>query len=78
MLALKAEEDRIATEQKENEEKEKVLQDLLNKMTPEEQYYYLKEIPINEPWLSWPEVKSISIVKKSGEKSIVFEEDINN
>ena len=64
LLALKAEEDRIATEQKENEEKEKVLQDLLNKMTPEEQYNYLKEIRINEPWLSWPEGKSISRVKK--------------
>ena len=70
MAALKAEEDRIATEQKENEEKEKekALQDLLNNMTPEEQYYYLKEIPTNEPWLSWPEGKSISIVKKKWKK----------
>ena len=44
--------------------KDKALEDLLNKMTPEEQYYYLKEIPTNEPWLSWPEGKSISRVKK--------------
>ena len=47
-------------------------------MAPRGQYYYLKEIPTNEPWLSWPEGKSISIVKKIGEKSIVFEADINN
>ena len=48
--------------------KDKALEDLLNKMTPEEQYYYLKEIPTNEPWLSWPEGKSISIVKKKWKK----------
>ena len=41
-------------------------------MTPEEQYYYLKEIPTNEPWLSWPEGKSISIVKKKVEKNLLY------
>ena len=34
-----------------------------NKMTPEEQYYYLKELPTKEPWLSWPEGKTISTIK---------------
>ena len=57
--------------------KKKKLFKILNKMTPKNQYYYLKEIPTNEPRLSWPEGKSISIVKKIGEKSIVFEDDIN-
>ena len=57
--------------------KKKNLFKILNKMTSKNQYYYLKEIPTNEPRLSWPEGKSISIVKKIGEKSIVFEDDIN-
>ena len=37
LAALKAEEDRIAAEQKEKEEKEKAFQEFLNKMTKEEQ-----------------------------------------
>ena len=78
LAAVKAEEDRIAAEQKEKEEKEKAFQDLLNKMSPEEQYYYLKELPTKEPWLSWPEGKSIATVKKSGEKFIELEEDVNS
>ena len=77
LAAVKAEEDRIAAEQKEKEEKEKAFQDLLNKMSPEEQYYYLKELPTKEPWLSWPEGKSIATVKKNGEKFIELEEDVN-
>ena len=77
LAAVKAEEDRIAAEQKEKEEKEKAFQDFLNKMSPEEQYYYLKELPTKEPWLSWPEGKTISTVKKSGEKFIELEEDVN-
>ena len=77
LAAVKAEEDRIAAEQKEKEEKEKAFQDFLNKMTPEEQYYYLKEMPTKEPWLSWPEGKTISTIKKSGEKFIELEQDVN-
>ena len=46
------------------EDKEKAFQDFLNKMTPEEQYYYLKELPTKEPWLSWTEGKTISTIKK--------------
>ena len=78
LAAVKAEEDRIAAEQKEKEEKEKAFQDLLNKMTPEEQYYYLKELPTKEAWLSWPEGKSIATLKKSGEKFIELESDVNS
>ena len=77
LAAVKAEEDRIAAEQKEKEDKEKAFQDFLNKMTPEEQYYYLKELPTKEPWLSWPEGKTISTIKKSGDKFIELEEDVN-
>ena len=77
LAAVKAEEDRIAAELKEKEEKEKAFQDFLNKMTPEEQYYYLKELPTKEPWLSWPEGKTISTIKKSGEKFMELEEDVN-
>ena len=77
LAAVKAEEDRIAAEQKEKEEKEKAFQDFINKMTPEEQYYYLKELPTKEPWLSWPEGKTISTIKKSGEKFMELEEDVN-
>ena len=77
LAAVKAEEDRIAAEQKEKEEKEKAFQDFINKMTPEEQYFYLKELPTKEPWLSWPEGKTISTIKKSGEKFMELEEDVN-
>ena len=77
LAAVKAEEDRIAAEQKEKEEKEKAFQEILDKMTPEEQYYYLKELPTKEAWLSWPEGKSISTIKKTGEKFIELEEDVN-
>ena len=78
LAAVKAEEDRIAAEQKEKEEKEKAFQDFLNKMTLEEQYFYLKELPTKEPWLSWPEGKTISTIKKTGEKFIELEEDVNS
>ena len=78
LAAVKAEEDRIAAEQKEKEEKEKAFQEFLNKMTPEEQYYYLKELPTKEPWISWPEGKTIATIKKTGEKFIELEEDINS
>ena len=77
IAALQAEEARIAAEQKEKKKKEKAFQDFLNKMSPEEQYYYLKELPTKEPWLSWPEGKTISTIKKSGEKFIELEEDVN-
>ena len=77
LAAVKAEEDRLAAEQKEKEEKEKAFQEILDKMTPEEQYYYLKELPTKEAWLSWPEGKSISTIKKTGEKFIELEEDVN-
>ena len=76
--ALKAEEDRIASELKEKEEKEKAFNDFLNSMPEEERYYYLKEMPTKEPWLSWPEGKSIATIKKSGEKFVELEQDINN
>ena len=76
--ALKAEEDRIASELKEKEEKEKAFNDFLNSMPEEERFYYLKEMPTKEPWLSWPEGKSIAIIKKSGEKFVELEQDINN
>ena len=76
--ALKAEEDRIAAELKEKEEKEKAFNDFLNSMPEEERYYYLKEMPTKEPWLSWPEGKSIATIKKSGEKFVELEQDINN
>ena len=78
LAAVKAEEDRIATELKEKEEKEKAFNDLLNSMTEEDRYYYLKELPSKEPWLSWPEGKSIATIKKSGDKFVELEEDINN
>ena len=76
--ALKAEEDRIASELKEKEEKEKAFNDFLNSMPEEERFYYLKEMPTKEPWLSWPEGKSIATIKKSGEKFVELEQDINN
>ena len=75
--ALKAEEERIAREQREKEEKEKEFQAILDKMTPEEQFYYVKEIPTKDAWISWPEGQNITTIKKFGEKFIEFEEDIN-
>ena len=45
-------------------------------MTPEEQYYYLKEMPSKEAWLSWPKGKTISTIKKSREKFIELEQDV--
>ena len=75
---MKAEEDRIALELKEKEEKEKAFNDFLNSMPEEERFYYLKEMPTKEPWLSWPEGKSIATIKKSGEKFVELEQDINN
>ena len=77
IAALKAEEERIAREQKEKEEKEKEFQDILDKMTPEEQFYYIKEMPTKEAWISWPEGQNITTIKKQGEKYIEFEEDVN-
>ena len=78
LAAVKAEEDRIAQELKEKEEKEKAFNDFLSKMTEEEQFYYLKELPTKEPWLSWPEGKSIATIKKTGDKFVELEEDINS
>ena len=77
IAALKAEEERIAREQREKEEKEKEFQAILDKMTPEEQFYYVKEIPTKDAWISWPEGQNITTIKKIGEKFIEFEEDIN-
>ena len=77
IAALKAEEERIAREQKEKEDKEKEFQAILDKMTPEEQFYYIKEIPTKDAWISWPEGQNITTIKKSGEKYIEFEEDVN-
>ena len=76
-VAVKAEEDRIAQEQKEKEEKEKAFQEILDKMTPEEQFYYLKELPTKEAWISFPDDANISTVKKNSDKLIEFENDIN-
>ena len=77
IAALKAEEERIAREQREKEEKEKEFQAILDKMTPEEQFYYVKEIPTKDAWISWPEGQNITTIKKIGGKFIEFEEDIN-
>ena len=77
LAAVKAEEDRLAQEQKEKEEKEKAFNDFLNTMNEEERFYYLKEMPTKEPWLSWPEGKSIATIKKTGDKFVELEEDIN-
>ena len=77
LAALKAEEERIAREQKEKEEKEKEFQAILDKMTPEEQFYYIKEMPTKEAWISWPEGQNITTIKKTGEKYVEFEEDVN-
>ena len=78
LAAVKAEEDRIAAELKEKEEKEKAFNDLLNSMSEEDRYHFLKELPTKEPWLSWPEGKSIATIKKSGDKFVELEQDINN
>ena len=77
IAALKAEEERIAREQREKEEKEREFQAILDKMNPEEQFYYVKEIPTKEAWISWPEGQNITTIKKMGEKYVEFEEDIN-
>ena len=69
---MKAEEDRIA-----QDEKEKAFQDLLDKMTEEERYYYLKKLPTKEPLVNFPENQSIVFVKKTSEKFVELEEDIN-
>ena len=78
LAAVKAEEDRIAAELKEKEEKEKAFNDLLNSMSEEDRYHFLKELPTKEPWLSWPEGKSIATIKKAGDKFVELEQDINN
>ena len=77
LAAVKAEEDRLAAELKEKEEKEKAFNDFLNGMNEEERFYYLKELPTKEPWLSWPEGKSIATIKKTGDKFVELEQDIN-
>ena len=77
IAALKAEEERIAREQREKEEKEREFQAILDKMSPEDQFYYVKEIPTKDAWISWPEGQNITTIKKFGEKFIEFEEDIN-
>ena len=77
LAALKAEEERIAREQKEKEEKEKEFQAILDKMSPEDQFYYVKELPTKDSWISWPEGQNITTIKKCGDKFIEFEEDIN-
>ena len=77
LAALKAEEERIAREQREKEEKEKEFQAILDKMNPEEQFYYIKEIPTKDAWISWPEGQNITTIKKCGDKFIEFEEDVN-
>ena len=77
LAALKAEEERIAREQKEKEEKEKEFQAILDKMSPEDQFYYVKELPTKDAWISWPEGQNITTIKKCGDKFIEFEEDIN-
>ena len=77
LAALKAEEERIAREQKEKEEKEKEFQAILDKMNPEEQFYYVKELPTKDAWISWPEGQNITTIKKCGDKFIEFEEEIN-
>lgn len=77
LAALKAEEERIAREQKEKEEKEKEFQAILDKMSPEEQFYYVKELPTKDAWISWPEGQNITTIKKCGDKFIEFEEDVN-
>jgi len=77
LAALKAEEERIAREQKEKEEREKEFQAILDKMSPEDQFYYVKELPTKDAWISWPEGQNITTIKKCGDKFIEFEEDIN-
>ena len=74
--AVRAEEERIVREAKEKEEKERAFQEMLDKMEPEEQFYYLKELPTKEPWVSWSE-KNIASIIKSGEKLIELEADVN-
>ena len=74
--AVKAEEERIEREAKEKEEREKAFQDKLDKMEEQERYYYLKELPTKEPWVSWNE-KNIASINKSGEKLIELESDVN-
>ena len=74
--AVRAEEERIARELKEKEDKEKEFQDMLNKMEEKERYYYLKELPTREPWIAWTE-KNITAVMKNGDTLIELEEDVN-
>ena len=74
--AVRAEEERIEREAKEKEEREKAFQDKLDKMEEQERYYYLKELPTKEPWVSWNE-KNIASISKSGEKLIELESDVN-
>ena len=60
---VKAEEDRIAAELKEKEEKEKAFQEELNKLSPEEQFYYIKEMPTKESWVGWKEDNYVAGIK---------------
>ncbi len=60
---VKAEEDRITAELKEKEEKEKIFQEELNKLSPEEQFYYIKEMPTKESWVGWKEDNYVAGIK---------------
>ena len=75
--AVRAEEERIEREAREKEEREKAFQEKLDKMEEQERYYYLKELPTKEPWVSWNE-KNIASINKSGEKLIELESDVNS
>ena len=68
--AVKAEEDRIAAELKEKEEKEKAFQEELNKLSPEEQFYYIKEMPTKESWVGWKEDNCVAGIKINGDKLV--------
>ncbi len=62
-VVVKAEEDRITAELKEKEEKEKIFQEELNKLSPEEQFYYIKEMPTKESWVEWKEDNYVAGIK---------------
>ena len=49
--------------QKEKEEKEKAFQEELNKLSPEEQFYYIKEMPTKASWVEWKEDNYVAGIK---------------
>ena len=75
--AVKAEEDRIAAELKEKEEKEKAFQEELNKLSPEEQFYYIKEMPTKESWVGWKEDNCVAGIKINGDKLVELDREVN-